>query len=165
MSVFFFFFYEKLMLCKLFGLQVWFGQTPFFNLFHIPYSFCIKQMPLFWIFEIFFSRKVLHIKHFLVLNLSRSFSLVCSLRCHIISIANDKNCHETVSLGRDCVEALGKSSLILNSTQIYFCKEKIVSLFLVIFSFDQQNVWSLILCHKLSCYDCFKVYKSFIYYE
>ena len=153
------------MLCKLFGLQVWFGQTPFFNLFHIPYSFCIKQMPLFWIFEIFFSRKVLHIKHFLVLNLSRSFSLVCSLCCHIISIANDKNCHETVSLGRDCVETLGKSSLILNSTQIYFCKEKNHIIFLVIFSFDQQNVRSLILCHKRSCYDCFKVCKSFIYYD
>ena len=117
-------------------------------------------MPLFWNFEIFFHRKELNIKHFLVLNASRCFSLVCSLHCHIVSIANDKNSHKTASLGRDCVEALGESSLILNSPQTYFCKEKIISSFLVIFSFDQQNVSSLILCHKLSCYDCFKVCKS-----
>ena len=105
------------------------AQAPFFNFFHISDSFRIKQMPLFWNFEIFFSRKVLNIKHFLVLNVSRNFSLVCSLHCHIVSVANDKNCHKTVSLGRDCVEALGKSSLILNSPQTYFWKEKIISFF------------------------------------
>ena len=71
----------------------------------------------------------LNIKHFLILNLSRSFSPVCSLHCHTVSITNDKNCHKAVSLGRDCAEALGKSSLILNSPQTYFCKEKIISFF------------------------------------
>ena len=37
-------------------------------------------------FDVFFSGKVLNIKHFLVLNVGRSFSLICLLHIHIVSI-------------------------------------------------------------------------------
>ena len=103
-------------------------------IFH-PLSYIIQLLDKanapFWNFEIFFSRKVLNIKHFLVLNMGRSFSLVCSLHCHTVSVANDKNCHKTVSLGRDCEEALGKSSLILNLPhKLIFVRKKSIFFFI-----------------------------------
>ena len=45
-----------------------------------------------------------------------AFSLICSLHCHIVSIVNDKTCLRTLSVQRKCVEAMGKSSFILNSS-------------------------------------------------
>ena len=69
-----------------------------------------------WLVDIQNVLKVLNIKHFLVLNVGRSFSLICSLHCHIISIVNDKTCLRTLSPEGKCVEAMGKSSFIKNSS-------------------------------------------------
>ena len=67
--------------------------------------------------------------------MSRNFSLVCSL---LFQKLMKRNCHETASLGRDCIEPLGKSSLILNSPQTVPFQRKD---HILIFSFDQENVW------------------------
>ena len=56
----------------------------------------------------------------------RSFSLSCSLHCHIVSIVNDKICLRTLSRKIICEEVMGKSSFTLNSSKTYFCKEKVI---------------------------------------
>ena len=69
-------------------------------------GYCKCRFTIF--FDFIFSGKVLNIKHLLFLNMGRSFSLISSLHCYIVSIANSK------TYLRRCAEAMGKPSFILN---------------------------------------------------
>ena len=75
-------------------------------------------------------------------------------------VVNDKTYPRTLFLVRKCLEAIRNSNFTINPPKTYFWKEKIISIILIIFSFDQKNVSSLTLCQRLSCYNCFKCCES-----